>query len=279
MQVGGKYPIMKRLNKIRVLVSLITLLACQAFAGSLGATSTDNSIITLEVGATVQITNVDDIALGAYSGTGVLSGSTEYCVHKSGGDNYTVTLTTDTGSFKVSSVTTGDDINFTAKIDDDADASDGTAVAYNIATAAMTGAATTNCGALAIIVNLADRSSDELRDRVRAEHQDPTIVIKMYLDIESGEETAAWHAIGLLANYRNPAITKNMLEMVQERINDRDVITVDRLAVVRHTVKCIMSTGCDSCTGQLLAYAKDMDSDIGVQVRRMQMDGVEFTLK
>ena len=137
---------MKRLNKIKVLVSLSTLLACPAFAGSLGATSTDNSIITLEVGATVQITNVDDIALGAYGGTGVLSGSTEYCVHKSGGDNYTVTLTTDTGSFKVSSVTTGDDINFTAKIDDDADASNGTAVTYNVATAAMTGAATTNCG-------------------------------------------------------------------------------------------------------------------------------------
>jgi len=133
--------------------------------------------------------------------------------------------------------------------------------------------------ALAIIVNLADRSTDELRDRIKAEHQDPTVVIKMYLDIESGEETSAWHAIGLLANYRNPTITKNMLEMVQKRINDRDVITVDRLAVVRHTVKCIMSTGCDSNIGQLLVYAEDMDSDIGVQVRRMQMDGVEFTLK
>ncbi len=133
--------------------------------------------------------------------------------------------------------------------------------------------------ALAIIVNLADRSTDELRDRIKAEHQDPTVVIKMYLDIESGEETSAWHAIGLLANYRNPTITKNMLEMVQKRINDRDVITVDRLAVVRHTVKCIMSTGCDSCVGKLLVYAEDMDSDIGVQVRRMQMDGVEFTLK
>jgi hypothetical protein len=146
MQLTGKELIMKKLGKIGILVSLSTLLAGQALAGTLGATSSDNSVITLEVGARVQITNVDDIALGAYSGTGVLSGSTEYCVYKSGGDDYTVTLTTDTGSFKVSSVTTADDINFTAKVDADADASDGVAVTYNVASAAMTGAATTNCG-------------------------------------------------------------------------------------------------------------------------------------
>ena len=133
--------------------------------------------------------------------------------------------------------------------------------------------------ALAVISHLADRSSDVVKDRIRAENKDPSVVIKMCLDIESGDETAAWHAIGLLANYRSPAITKNMLEMVHNRINDRNVITVDKLAIVRHAVKCIMATGCDSNIGQLLPYAKDMDSDIGVQVRRMQMDGVEFTLK
>lgn len=133
--------------------------------------------------------------------------------------------------------------------------------------------------AFAVIGHLADRSSDVVRDRVKAEHKDPSVVIKMYLDIESGDETAAWHAIGLLANYRNPILTKNMLEMVHNRITDRNVITVDRLAIVRHAVKCIMATGCGSNIGQLLPYAKDMDSDIGVQVRRMQMEGVEFMQK
>ena len=133
--------------------------------------------------------------------------------------------------------------------------------------------------ALAVIGHLADRSSDVVKDRIKAEHRDPSVVIKMYLDIESGDETAAWHAIGLLANYRNPVLVKNMLEMVHNRINDRDVITVDNLALVRHAVKCIMSTGCESNISQLLPYAKDMDSEIGVQVRRLQMDGVEFTQK
>ncbi len=137
---------MNTLEKIRILVTFGALLAGQASAGTLGATSTDDSVITLEVGASVQISNVDDISLGAYGGTGVFSGSTEYCVHKSGASNYRVTLTTDTGSFKVSSITSGDNINFTAKIDGDADASDGAVVTYNVATAAMTGSASTNCG-------------------------------------------------------------------------------------------------------------------------------------
>jgi len=128
-------------------VAFATLLTGQAVAGTLGATSTDNSVVSLEIVDRVQITNVDDIVLGAYGGTGVLSGSTQYCVFRNGGDDYKVTLTTDTGSFKVSSIISGDNINFTAKIDSDADASDGVAVVYNIATAAMAGAATTNCGA------------------------------------------------------------------------------------------------------------------------------------
>ena len=149
---------MNKLNKIMTGVAFGALFAGQAFAGTLGATSTDTSVVSLEIVDRVQITNVDNIALGAYSGSGVLSGSTQYCVFRNGGDNYTVTLTTDTGSFKVSSATTLDDINFTAKIDDDADASNGAAVVYNVATAGLVGAATTNCGAgdnAAIEVNFA----------------------------------------------------------------------------------------------------------------------------
>lgn len=75
-----------------------------------------------------------------------ISGATEYCVHRNGGDNYTIKLTTSTGSFKVSSATTLEDINFTAKVDADADASDGDAVGYNVASSGMAGSAQTNCG-------------------------------------------------------------------------------------------------------------------------------------
>jgi hypothetical protein len=137
---------MNKLNKIMTSAALSILFAGQAFAGTLGATSTDDSVVTLEIVDRVQISNVDNITLGAYSGSGVLSGSTEYCVFRNGGDNYQVKLTTDTGSFKVSSIIAGEDIVFTAKIDSDNDASNGATVTYNTATAGMAGATTTNCG-------------------------------------------------------------------------------------------------------------------------------------
>jgi hypothetical protein len=135
-----------KIVKLAAGLAMGTFFVAQASAGTLGATSTDTSIVTLEVVDLVQITNINDIALGAYSGTGTLSGATEYCVFRNGGDDYTVKLTTDTGSFKVNSPTTGDDIVFTAKIDADADASDGEAVVYNVASSAMAGSDQTNCG-------------------------------------------------------------------------------------------------------------------------------------
>ncbi len=137
---------MNKFSKVLATATISTLFASQALAGSLGATSTDSSILSLEVVDRVQITNVDDIAMGAYSGTGTLSGATQYCVYRNGGDNYTIKLTTNTGSFKVTSATTLEDIVFTAKIDSDADASNGTPIAYNTASAGMAGSAQTNCG-------------------------------------------------------------------------------------------------------------------------------------
>lgn len=123
-----------------------TMVAGQAFAGSLGATSSDTSLVTLEIADKVQITEVDNIPLGAYSGTGVLSGETEYCVHRNGGDDYNLKLTTDTGSFKVSSATTSEDIDFSVMVDDSATAADGEAMTYNTASGALAGSAEVDCG-------------------------------------------------------------------------------------------------------------------------------------
>lgn len=134
---------------------------------------------------------------------------------------------------------------------------------------------------LALGLHLADRSSEDVQTRIRAEKKDPKIVVKMYIDVESGEETSAWHAVALLANYKDPVITKNMLEMVAVRLDRRDVFTLDRQALVRHAVKCITATGSQSNIEQLRPYASDMESDIGVQVRRLGMLlGVQdYTLK
>ncbi len=137
---------MNSFKKIAAGVTLGSMIAGQAMAGTLGDTSSDNSVVTLEIADKVQITNVDNISLGAYSGTGALTGETEYCVHRNGGDNYTVKLTTNTGAFQVTSATTSENINFAMKVDGDTDASDGEALTYNTASSGMAGSATTNCG-------------------------------------------------------------------------------------------------------------------------------------
>ncbi len=137
---------MNRIYTTLVGFTLAATFTGQAYAGSLGATSTDTSVISLEVVDRVQITGVNDIVLGSYSGVGTLNGATGYCVHRNGGDDYTVKLTTDTGAFKVTSATTLEDIVFTAKVDSDPDASDGTPIAYNTASSAMPGSAQLDCG-------------------------------------------------------------------------------------------------------------------------------------
>ncbi|XOV90064.1 MAG: hypothetical protein ACFHX7_09310 [Pseudomonadota bacterium] len=126
------------------------LFAGQAMAatqGSLGVNSTGTTDISLEIANRVQISSVEDIALGAWGGSGNLTGATEFCVYRSGGDNYRLTLTTSTGSFSVASVLSGDSIPFSARVDDDLDASDGEALTYNTATAvALVGSSSLTCG-------------------------------------------------------------------------------------------------------------------------------------
>ena len=115
--------------------------------GTLGATSSGTSDITLEIADRVQITSVEDITLGAWGGSGDMVGTTEFCVYRSGGDDYAVTLTADTGAFQVGSVTTLDNIAFSVRVDDDLDASDGESLSYNTQSAvALAGSSSLTCG-------------------------------------------------------------------------------------------------------------------------------------
>ena len=129
-----------------VLAGLMSGGAMAASDGTAGATSTGTTDISLEVTDLVQISNVSDIALGAYGGTGPLVGESEHCVFRNGGDAYTVTLTSSTGSFTIASPTTLDTIAFTVKVDDDTDASDQGDATYNVASGSLTGSGSTTCG-------------------------------------------------------------------------------------------------------------------------------------
>ena len=141
------------MNSLKTLISTAVIgsamfagAALAATDGTMGATSSGTSDISLTVNDRVQITSVADIDLGAYGGSGGMSGLSAFCVYRNGGNDYTLTLTADTGDFELSSATTGDSIAFAARVDDDTDASDGLAAAYGVASGALTGSASINCG-------------------------------------------------------------------------------------------------------------------------------------
>ena len=85
-------------NKIAKSIALASLVAASGTAlaatdGTLGATSTGTTDITMQVDDAVMITGLEDMPLGAYTGTAALTGATAFCVYRNGTGNYDVTLT------------------------------------------------------------------------------------------------------------------------------------------------------------------------------------------
>lgn len=132
---------------ILIVLALFSPAAPGAGDGPLDSDSSGSSLITLSLLETVQISNVKDIPLGTYAGSGDVQSNTTFCVYRAGGGDYSLTLSADTGDFAIDSGTTGDSIPFAAKVDDDLDPSDGQTVSYNTVTStALSGSATIGCG-------------------------------------------------------------------------------------------------------------------------------------
>ncbi len=127
------------------LVSALSIPAVAATDGSLGATSSGSTDVSLTIQDRVQISGMTNVALGSYTGTGDLTGSTDYCAYRNGGGNYTVKLTSSTGSFAVANG--GDSIAFAVRADvaGDGDASDGELLSYNSVSSSMAGDAAVDC--------------------------------------------------------------------------------------------------------------------------------------
>ena len=140
-----------RLNTLAIATALTSaLFAANTMAagdGSLGATSTGQSDVTLTIANQAQITGVDNIGLGTFDGSTDLVGQTAFCVYRSGGDNYNMTVSiTGKTTFEVESATTSDTIGFTAQIDGDNDASNGSAILEGGTSANYTGSGALDCG-------------------------------------------------------------------------------------------------------------------------------------
>ena len=121
-----------------------------------------------------------------------------------------------------------------------------------------------------------DRSRYDVQKRMAGEQRDPKIVPELYQDVREGYDTDAWHAIGLLINYEDGGITRQVLETMEDRFQDKDVYTADQGALVRHAVKCILRTKHLESIEALRPYARDFESRLGVEVRRLKRDVKEI---
>ena len=173
---------MNKFKKIALTTAIASsLFAGQAFAasqGNLDATSTGESVVTLTINDQVQITGVDDIALGAFDGTNDLNNQTAFCVYRSGADAYQMTVSADgKTAFEVASATTGDTIGFTTKVDGDNDASNGATIAHGGTSGSFNGSNLIDCNGsdnAALEVNFA---AADLRTAGSATDYTATIVI------------------------------------------------------------------------------------------------------
>lgn len=72
--------------------------------GTVGATSSGTSVITLTIPSLIKVSGFTDIALGTYNGDGVArSGASAACVSRNSAGNYTVTATSTNTSFNLKS--------------------------------------------------------------------------------------------------------------------------------------------------------------------------------
>lgn len=87
--------------------------------GTLGETSTGKLDVLVDIADRVQISGLNDIDLGTYTGTGDLVGDDSFCVYRNGTGAYKVTVSSenaDGGTFRVSNGT--DHIAYSVKYND-----------------------------------------------------------------------------------------------------------------------------------------------------------------
>lgn len=145
----------------------------------MGSTSTGQSDIRLEIVDQVKITGLDDIDLGSFDGTSDLNGGTAFCVYRNGGSGYTMTISAEGKSTLEVASTTGDTIGFTARVDDDDDASDGTAIAHNGTSATYLGSSTSDCNSTDNASLAVSFAATDLRTAGFAADYTATVVILM----------------------------------------------------------------------------------------------------
>ena len=133
------------------LSALVSTGAIAATDGTLGATSTGTSAITLSIAQRYQISGISDLAFGTYSGSGDLTANDDVCIYTNDATaGYKVRMfdssTLSAAGFSVQNTGGNAQIPYTVKWNTAAGTTGNVALAYNTAVA-KTGANTTstNC--------------------------------------------------------------------------------------------------------------------------------------
>lgn len=124
-----------------------------------------------------------------------------------------------------------------------------------------------------------DARSGPSRLRILAERRDRSVVSKLAVQVVRGDETQAWHAVALLANYCDPYITTRMLHLLLARLQSETVETSDRMALARHAIGCVLATEREANIAVLDDFAKDITTEVGIQMRRLISDRENVTLE
>jgi hypothetical protein len=118
--------------------------------GTVGATSTGTTDVSVTIPDRVRVSRLDGIALGTYGGSGDMSGVDDLCVFRNGSGSYKIQLdSANPGGANEFQMKNGTNfITYTVKFDDDADASDQLAVTSGTEISGLTGHSTSaSCGA------------------------------------------------------------------------------------------------------------------------------------
>jgi spore coat protein U-like protein len=168
---------------VSILVS--SLAAAQTQDGSLGATSTGQIQIDLEILDSVEITSLDTIDFGQYGGasTGDVNQGDSFCVYVNGGDDYTITPTSSNGAdsdgdFVLIGDNDGDEIKYTVRFVGAATgASSASNTTYNTASSTFQGSVRRDCNSsdnASLDINIAEQ---EMRDATTDTYTDTLILL------------------------------------------------------------------------------------------------------
>ena len=130
------------------IIALAGSSAWAATQGSVGTTSTGTVGLSVTIGTLARISDLDDLDLGNFTGSGDLSDNDDLCVWSSGSTGYNITAT---GSGTAGAFTLGagaELVIYTVEWDDTSGQTSGTSLTSGSAlTGQTTAAATTDCNA------------------------------------------------------------------------------------------------------------------------------------